>query len=64
MANRRDSIHEFYRSVPGGGLLLEKAAASSIFAYHGPALEYSIVTRSDLTATQPGPATGIPRIGP
>ena len=48
MPNRRDSVHDYYRSVPGGGLLLEKAAASSLFAYHGPALEYSTVTRSDL----------------
>jgi hypothetical protein len=49
MPNRRQSIHDFYRSVPGGGLLLEKAAASgSDYDFRGNAIVDAIVTRTDL----------------
>lgn len=48
MPNRREAVHEFYRSVPGGGLLLEKAAASALFPFRGPAISHAVIARSDL----------------
>lgn len=48
MPNRREAVHQFYRSVPNAGLLLERAAASAGFAYRGPAITHALVTRTDL----------------
>lgn len=49
MPNRREAVHQFYRSVPGGASFLEKSAANSVsFPFRGPSLSNAIVTRTDL----------------
>lgn len=49
MANRRESVHEYYRRLPGGQVLLEKsAAAAPQFPFKGASIEHAVIVRTDL----------------
>jgi hypothetical protein len=48
LPNRRETIHSYYRNLPGSAIL-EKAVAGAVeFPFRGSEIVFAVVTRSDL----------------